>query len=182
MSDSPEDLTLARMPPSDVDSYLVPETLVKARSFSGLMSIYESNFLRLLQLIPDLATIEGRACSLTPRDLPLHVEIIERTRYTCTLKMTYLFSTGADADQICADHPTALAEEDQWFADPDLRLRVYFDGRLAEVMHLSDAHRHRVLRQIAATHREELDQRWRRNIMLNKWLEFCLDAGHRFNL
>src|SRR5690606_33119920 len=26
----------------------------------------------------------------------------------------------------------------------------------------------------------ELDQRWARNMMLNKWLEYCLERGHRF--
>jgi uncharacterized protein YqiB (DUF1249 family) len=24
-----------------------------------------------------------------------------------------------------------------------------------------------------------LDQRWARNVMLNKWLEYCLERGHR---
>jgi uncharacterized protein YqiB (DUF1249 family) len=26
----------------------------------------------------------------------------------------------------------------------------------------------------------ELDDRWRRNTMLNKWLEYCVDRGHQF--
>ena len=26
----------------------------------------------------------------------------------------------------------------------------------------------------------ELDQRWARNTMLNKWLEYCVERGHRF--
>jgi uncharacterized protein YqiB (DUF1249 family) len=27
----------------------------------------------------------------------------------------------------------------------------------------------------------ELDQRWARNMMLNKWLEYCVERGHRFS-
>ena len=27
---------------------------------------------------------------------------------------------------------------------------------------------------------ERLDARWARNVMLNKWLEYCVDRGHRF--
>ena len=146
------------------DSLLVPETLIKPRSFVGLMSLYESNFLRLHQLIPALATISGEHVSTTPKDLPLFLSMTERTRYTCTLDMTYEF-TGPEGDVM---------------ADPDLRLRVYFDGQLAEVMSLSAQHRHRILKDIAAAHREELDSRWQRNMMLNKWLEFLLDAGHGF--
>ena len=26
----------------------------------------------------------------------------------------------------------------------------------------------------------ELQQRWSRNMVLNKWLEYCVDRGHRF--
>ena len=28
----------------------------------------------------------------------------------------------------------------------------------------------------------ELDQRWARNTMLNKWLEYCIDRGHGFRV
>ncbi|MEM7762730.1 MAG: DUF1249 domain-containing protein [Pseudomonadota bacterium] len=165
--------------PSDADSYLVPQTIAKPRSFTGLMSLYESNYLRLRQLVPDLASIVGTHCSDAPADIPLHLQILERTRYTCTLTLTYWFAEDGRHPPATAITDDALARED-WFADPDLLVRVYFDGKLAEVMRFRDDHRHRVLRSIAATHREELDQRWKRNVMLNKWLDFCLDSGHRF--
>ncbi|MEN7342753.1 MAG: DUF1249 domain-containing protein [Pseudomonadota bacterium] len=151
-----------------VDSYLVPETVAKPNSFTGLMSLYESNFLRMQALIPTLATITGLHRSDVSADLPLHLEVLERTRYTATLSLTYWFDEGGEA------------QDDTAFADPDLTLRVYFDGQLAEVMSLAASHRHHVLRDIAASHREELDIRWRRNVMLNKWLEYLLDSGHQF--
>jgi uncharacterized protein YqiB (DUF1249 family) len=28
--------------------------------------------------------------------------------------------------------------------------------------------------------KRELDQRWTRNMMLNKWLEYCAERGHWF--
>lgn len=160
-----------------VDSYLVPETLIKPRSFTGLMSVYESNFLRLHRLIPELMTISGECCSLVADDLPLHLSVIERTRYTCTMKLTYWFDRDGDSGRV-ADSVAAISDRSAWLADPDLCLRVYFDGQLAEVMSLTEEHRHAVLRRIAGCHREELDLRWRRNVMLNKWLEYCLDVGH----
>ena len=157
-----------------VDSYLVPETVAKPNSFTGLMSLYESNFLRMQALIPTLATIQGAHRSEVPADLPLHLDVIERTRYTATLTLTYWFDeAGEGIEDDGRDAAGALA-------DPDLTLRVYFDGQLAEVMSLAASHRHRVLRDIAASHREELDIRWRRNVMLNKWLEYLLDTGHQF--
>jgi uncharacterized protein YqiB (DUF1249 family) len=41
------------------DSQLVPETIVKPKSFVGLMSLYESNYLRLLRLMPELGRLDG---------------------------------------------------------------------------------------------------------------------------
>jgi uncharacterized protein YqiB (DUF1249 family) len=34
------------------------------------------------------------------------------------------------------------------------------------------------LRRLTRVHRAELDARWRRNIVLNKWLEYLMDKGH----
>lgn len=163
------------------DSLIVPQTLVRARSFSGLMSLYESNYIRLRQLVPGLERVAGAHCSSCDDDLPLHLEVLERTRYTATLQLTYLFARDASAGDTVSSAAGDAADTARWLADPDLRLRVYFDGRLAEAMSLTSRHRHVILRRIAACHREELDSRWRHNMMLNKWLEYCLDAGHRFD-
>ena len=161
------------------DSLIVPQTLVRARSFAGLMSLYESNYLRLQRLVSGIETISGAHCSQCEADLPLHLEVLERTRYTATLQLTYLFARDSDERERsqCAGDAVDTV---RWLADPDLRLRVYFDGRLAEAMSLTSSHRHAILRRIAKCHREELDARWRHNMMLNKWLEYCIDAGHRF--
>jgi uncharacterized protein YqiB (DUF1249 family) len=118
-----------------LDHQLVPQTIVKPKSFVGLMALYESNYL-------------------------LHVEILERCRYTVTMSLTYRL------------------EGDRGKADPDMRLRAYLDGRLAEAMSLCGEHRHSELRRLVRAHREELDVRWRRNVILNKWLEYLTDQGH----
>ena len=148
-----------------LDSRLVPETIVRPRSFVGLMSIYESNYLRLLHLIPDLDLIDGCFRSRVAGDCDLYVDVLERERYTVTLALTYRFT-----------------DDDKTIDDPDLRVRVYLDGQLAEAMNLGHGPqqevRHAVLRRLLRAHGEELDARWRRNVVLNKWLEYLLDQGH----
>jgi hypothetical protein len=37
-----------------------------------------------------------------------------------------------------------------------------------------------VLKRFATGHGGELQQRWTRNLMLNKWLEYASERGHRF--
>ncbi len=145
------------------DSALTLPCATRPRSFAGLMTLYESNFIRLGWLVPDLAAVRGTDVSTAPGDLALHLSIEERTRYTTTLHLTYYFR-----------------EADGQVADPDLYVRVYHDARLAEAMACASQRRLEALRGFATHGGSELRCRWNRNIMLNKWLEYCADKGHRF--
>jgi uncharacterized protein YqiB (DUF1249 family) len=143
------------------DSQLVPQTIVRPNSFVGLMSLYESNYLRLHQLIPEIERLDGCFRSRVAGQCDLHVEILERCRYTVTISLTYLFDTeGGD------------------LARPDMVVRVYLDGELAEAMSVAAEPRHDHLRHLISVHERELSARWKRNSMLNKWLEYLSDQGH----
>jgi len=144
-----------------LDSQLVPQTVVKPGSFVGLMAMYESNYLRLLRLIPELERIDGCFHSRVAGDCDLYVEIVERSRYTVTLSLTYRFETDSGM-----------------LADPDMTVRAYLDGQQAEVLSIGNWRRHAELRRLVKEHLRELDIRWRRNIILNKWLEYLSDQGH----
>ena len=143
------------------DCQLVPQTIVKPNSFVGLMSLYESNYLRLLQLIPEIERLDGCFRSRVAGQCDLHVEVLERCRYTVTLSLTYHFETDQGG-----------------IADPDMMVRVYLDGELAESMSLGAKQRHERLRKLVSSQDQELDARWKRNIILNKWLEYLSDQGH----
>jgi len=144
-----------------LDYQLVPQTIVKPQSFVGLMAMYESNYLRLMRLIPELERLDGCFRSRVAGDCELFVDVLERCRYTVTLSLTYFFEG-----------------ENGRVADPDMTVRAYLDGRLAEAMSLSGNHRHSELRRLAKAHRAELNARWQRNVVLNKWLEYLSDQGH----
>ena len=144
-----------------LDSHLVPETIAKPRSFVGLMALYESNYIRLLGLIPELERLDGCFRSRVAGDCDLHVEILERSRYTVTLSLTYHFET-----------------DDGLLVDPDMTVRAYLDGQLAEVLGIGRRQRHPALRKLVREHREELDRRWQRNMVLNKWLDYLAEQGH----
>ena len=144
-----------------LDSLLVPETIVRPRTFVGLMALYESNYLRLLRVIPEIERLDGCYRSRVAGDCDLFVEIIERCRYTVTLSLTYHLPT-----------------DDGLLIDPDMTVRVYLDGQQAEVLAIGEKQRHAALRRLVLAHREELDRRWRSNVILNKWLEYLSDQGH----
>jgi uncharacterized protein YqiB (DUF1249 family) len=132
-------------------------------SFVSLMSLYESNYIRLAWLVPDLQTLGAAQVSTVAGDCPLHLAVEERSRYTTTLRLTYVFEDDAGA-----------------IADPDLSIRIYHDARLAEAQSCARWHRHTLLESMRSQFARTLGDRWLRNVMLNKWLDYCVERGHRF--
>jgi uncharacterized protein YqiB (DUF1249 family) len=136
----------------------------RPRSFVALMGLYESNYIRLGWLAGDLVTLDGRHRSVVAQDCDLLLTITERSPYTSTVNLTYLLP-GADGEM----------------QFPDLRVRVYHDAHLAEAQEWAGTHAQPVLKALRTHAERELDQRWARNVMLNKWLEYCVERGHRFS-
>jgi uncharacterized protein YqiB (DUF1249 family) len=125
-------------------------------SFVGLMTLYESNYIRLGWLAGDLRGLSGEHRSRVARDVELKLTVLERGPYTTMLQLTYAFGG-----------------EPAWSDAPDLGVRVYHDARVAEAHAFGTAARQ-------AADAGDLGSRWARNVMLNKWLEYCVDRGHRF--
>jgi hypothetical protein len=148
-----------------VDSLLVPQCVYRPGTFTGLMTLYESNFIKLQQLVAALEWPGDVLVSSSPRDHDLYAEIVRREPYTTTLRLTYWFQDGGG---------TAVP-------DPDIIVRVYHDARLVEAVSSRDAHRHTKLRELAGSSNAELDRRWRLNMLLNKWFDYLFEVGHRLN-
>jgi len=144
-----------------LDYQLVPQTIVKPKTFTGLMSLYESNFLRLKLLVPELERLDGCFHSRVAGDCDLFVEILERSRFTVTLLLTYRFEC-----------------ETGNVANPDMVVRAYLDGELAESMSLGESQKRAGSSLFNSSRSGELGARWKRNVILNKWLEYLRDQGH----
>src|ERR1700756_4838879 len=114
------------------------------------MGLYESNYLRLAQLAGDLRTLPDSSISRVEGDCTLVLSVCERARYTCELLLTYLLPARQS--------PAVLERV------PDLRLRLYHDARLLEARG-----------ERAVPPERELHRCWNRNMMVNKWLEYCAE-------
>ncbi|MDH3342951.1 MAG: DUF1249 domain-containing protein [Gammaproteobacteria bacterium] len=134
---------------------------VSPRGYVSLMDLYENNYLRFKRLVADLDRIVDRAVSVVPGCMDLHLQIIERSRYTTTVRMTYHF-----------------LENRQLIAEPDLKLRIYHDACLVEVLAGHLKHGRQRLDHLPAT---ALKHKWRLNRLLYKWLGYCLHLGHEFS-
>jgi uncharacterized protein YqiB (DUF1249 family) len=95
--------------------------------------------------------------------LDLHLLVLERSRYTTTLKLTYLFT-----------------DELGQFPAPDLQVRFYHDARLAEALSCGRKRGKRTAWYDRNRMQYSLDERWHINRFLQKWLGYCLRQGHRY--
>jgi len=139
---------LARTQPSMI--------LARPGSLAGLMDLYEQNYIRLRQLIPDL-NFSDEMISCAEGHIDLYLSIKERCKYTTMISLTYRFK-----------QPGGILFQ------PDLHLTIYHDAKVAEVQH-------RVIRRGGIIRKNKNRQhKWKMNRFLYKWLGFCLYQGHHF--
>ena len=141
---------------ADLESVKTGQIIIP-RSFSGLMDLYEHNYIRLRRLAPDL-DIADEMVSISPGHLDLHLTISERCKYTTMLQLTYRF-----------EQPQGIS------CQPDMHIRVYHDARIAEVQDRLDRKQRRIVTD------NSLEQKWKLNRFLYKWLGYCQFQGHCFH-
>lgn len=131
------------------------------------MGLYESNFVRLGWLVDLDRRPSGVLHSRVPGDCELVFSVNCISPHTTMAKMTY---------RLAGPNPCV---ETGGHDSPDLELRIYHDARLVEAVAWQGEQGHTVLQRLQRRAERELDQRWARNSMLNKWLEYCSERGHR---
>ena len=124
-----------------------------------LMELYENNYRVLMRLSPLLRMAGGTQVAAISAGPDLHLDVLEQTRYTSLIRLTYYFS----------QHPEPLP-------DPDATLRVYHDAAQVEVLDL----RQTALPLNRGSQLPTLDQKWRINKFLYDWLKYCASQGYRF--
>ena len=139
-------------------------------SFAALMEHYEANYIRLRLLCPDLHRIEGEAVSRVSGCLDLHLRVLETSRFTSTLLLTYYLPDDEGGRR----------------ADPNVVVRMYHDAHQAEVLSRACRVRDRVRDARGSARQTGMDSallcKWRVNRFLYKWLGYCRLQGHCFGL
>lgn len=134
--------------------------LPSPNTFAGLMEIYEYNYIKIKKLCHNFNKLDGYSVSKVRNGLDLHLFVVEKTKYTITLNLTYHLQDGSK-DRLCSY--------------PNVFIRVYFDAMQAEVVK-PITHK----RFISKVCNKRLSGKWRENRFLFKWLSFCLHQGHTF--
>ena len=127
--------------------------------------ICESNYRKLLKLIPDLPNLDKTTVGRALKKPDLQLDILERSAHTLTVLLSHRF-----------DHNR------QDPLSPEVKIRVYLDAQLAEVLRdCSRADVSKVFKNPGRSH-EILDYKWRLNYFLEKWLDHCLQTDYQFRI
>lgn len=137
----------------------------RPHSFADLMQMYESNYIRLRLLCGNIRRLSGEIISNIPGGVPVSLRVIEQTRHTSTIMLTYIF----DDEAVSARRP-------------DLQIRIYHDSRQAEVV----SRRCNISGSTFRAWEKDVDSvllcRWRLNRFLYKWAWYIHKQGHSFDV
>jgi uncharacterized protein YqiB (DUF1249 family) len=124
-----------------------------------VLDLSEENYGLLMRMAPDLQSLTGEYRSRLGGAMDLYLDVIEQTPYTSLVHLTYYFT------HVVGDYP-----------DPDAMLRVYHDSRQLDVIDLRQSSLPLERWGVNPT----LEQRWKINLFLSKWLRYCVVQGHAF--
>ena len=122
------------------------------------MELYEHNYQLLRLILPEQDQIPDYWVSRIPGHLDLHLWVLERAKFTTTLRLSYQFNNDSRAEY-----------------EPDLTVRIYHDARSAEAMSAIVHGKPRKMRQAST-----LEWRWSLNQFLYRWLRYSRYQGHHF--
>jgi len=128
-----------------------------------LEQMCESNYQKLLKLIPELLVMKNDAVGVALNNTPLLITVIENTPYTMMIELNHYFKQNKEE-----------------FLEPAVKIRLYLDVKLAEVM--SDQTRDPIslVFKDKGLSKDIMNYKWRLNYFLQKWLDHCLKKGYQF--
>ena len=141
------------------DHEIVPESIAEPNSFVGLMTLYESNYIKLNHLFPNIKQYDDDRSIKSPFGNDIQLGVNKKTKYTMIISMTYSFEESEIIEY-----------------EPNLTIKIYFDSRSAEVIGIGKLSKKNKLRDITYQNKDIINQLWRRNIILNKWLDYIIDC------
>jgi uncharacterized protein YqiB (DUF1249 family) len=126
-----------------------------------LHQLFESNYLKLVRLIPQLHCIQSSSITAQLYNKPaLKLIVVEKTTHTLTIQLTFCSNDG---------------EIELIDTDSSHNIRIYLDTKSAEVMTAPTN-----LLSIPGNNypKAALDAKWPDNYLLDKWLSHCLSQGY----
>jgi len=142
-------------------SFYQPNSLRRHPALKRLQDVQEEIYRQLHLLIPDQFAFHDLLVSRVAGSPDLRMEILERHNYTTFIRLTYEFGEG----------------EKKSYA-PDAHIRFYHDAHIAEATSFSMGQGCSRTAHPSYPPRQIMQQAWRRNRALDRWLDYVLKQGH----
>jgi uncharacterized protein YqiB (DUF1249 family) len=126
-----------------------------------LQEVQEEIYRQLHLLVPDDYAFHDSLLSRVAGSPTLRLEVLERHPYTVFLRLTYEFTDGDDPSYA-----------------PDAHIRFYKDAHIAEATSFNTGQGCTRTAHPAYPPRQLMQQAWRRNRALDRWLDYLLRQGH----
>ena len=132
---------------------------------------YEANFEQLAWLVPELGSAQGTLLSHGADGMTLQLSILEHSKYTTTIALTH---------HLHMDSAPHLRLHSVMIVDPFMKIRVYHDARVAEVLSYQCHTQLQIFHPDATLNVQNLREKCRNNRFLSEWLDYCIARGYKF--
>ncbi|MFQ5469536.1 MAG: DUF1249 domain-containing protein [Gammaproteobacteria bacterium] len=129
------------------------------------MSLYETNYQRLMRFIPDLTLLQKNTCLSVNGNAELVLEVLDRSKYTTTISIKHVINT-----------------EDQIVDDMVICVRVYHDVKLVECIAYQNETRFFPFYTYPNKKMRQPFEKRQVNLFFGEWLQLCLTHGYRFDI
>jgi uncharacterized protein YqiB (DUF1249 family) len=145
---------------------------------SAQMAVCDANFIRILQLLPNLRQGLKREINFS-NELGLNaasshgnflttIEVIESFKYTSTIRIV----TSSEKLDPGSGHDKA-----SFYQAPEMLIRMYHDAKTAEVISYQQARYFKARYPLPNERMYQADEKEQINFFLSEWLSFCLREG-----
>ena len=142
-------------------SFRQPNPLRIQPGLKRLQEVQEEIYRQLHLLLPDELAWHDSLVSRVSGSPALRLEVLERHPYTTFFRLTYEF----------------VDDEERSYA-PDAHIRFYHDAHMAEATSFDTGQGCTRTAHPAYPPMQLLQQAWRRNRALDRWLDYVLKQGH----
>ncbi|ASP37741.1 hypothetical protein CHH28_03205 [Bacterioplanes sanyensis] len=119
----------------------------------------EANYLRLQRLLHNVDEGDVRCFALEPSGTSIRIQLEEEHPYTSMLDIRQAGETA------------------QWITPPQMKVRLYHDASMAEVIRFQNQHRLQGRYTYPNDKMLLPDEKWQLNKFLAEWLDHCLQHG-----
>ena len=138
--------------------------LSRLKPSAGMLgALCDENYRLLMRLAPQLLSMRGEYSSRITGAPQLLLQVDHTGPFTREVRLNYLFETADDESPLL---------------DPEMGLRLYLDTGQVEVIEIK---RQQCLPIEGLYQSPGLQQKWKANLFVGRWLDYCLGKNYHFS-